>query len=540
MDNDTAPEISLPPEVIAQALKPQDPLDDPEATHIPDAVEPRVDPPAELPPVVSNYAPIESSPSESSNASLLDAVLSATSNSQQRARTAQLVEGFREQAKLVAPPAARSIRQTLKFWIAQLDQKLTAQVNVILHEPEFQAIEGTWRGLEYLVRQTEMGDNVKIRALNITKKDLFRDLEKAVEFDMSQLFKKVYTEEYGQLGGEPYGILIGDFEFSRHPEDIALLKMISNVAAAAHSPFVSAANAQMFNLSEFAEMAFPINLDRIFASEDYIPWKSFRSSDDSRYVALTLPRVLARLPYREGGNRCKGFHFEEDIDGRSHEKYCWMNAAWAYAGRVAAAFSRYGWMARVRGIEGGGRVDDLPVSAFSTDSGELAVKGPVEIDLSDKREFELSKCGFLPLVHARNTSFAVFAGAQTCQDPVSYHDANATANAELSTKLNYILCVSRFAHFLKVMARYKIGQGIEVDECERELNDWLQKYVNPSPEMQGEEGQSQQPLREAKVEVRAIKSRPGFYQTIMYLRPHYQLEAVDASVRLIATVPKKS
>lgn len=515
MDPDTLPEITVPPLAA----------DDPHP------------PPSETAAPVQEFSGNLPS-SEPSGGGLLDAILATAGSAEERSQAAQLVQSIRAHAKVAPKPTASGVRDTLKHWIAELDRKLAAQVNAILHEPSFQLLEGTWRGLEYLVRQTETGEGLRIRVLNVTKRELFRDLERAVEFDMSQLFKKIYTEEFGTLGGEPYGVVLGDYEFGRSPEDVALLTMIAGVAAAAHSPFIAAASPQMFNLESFSEMNHATNLDRIFSNTDFISWKAFRKSEDARYTALTLPRVLARLPYREGGIRCKGFYFEESVDGRGPERYCWMNAIWAYGVRIADAYNRYGWMARIRGLDGGGRVDDLPVSTFATESGDLAVKGPVEVDLSDRREFELSKAGFLALVHARNTPYAVFPGAQTCQEATVYHDANANANAELSTKLNYIMCVSRFAHFLKIMARFKIGTGTEADECERQLNDWIQKYVNPSPDMQGEEGQSQQPLREAKVEVRPIKARPGYYQTIIHLRPHYQLEAIDASVRLLATIPK--
>ncbi len=401
-------------------------------------------------------------------------------------------------------------------------------------------MEATWRGLHYLVHQSETGEALKIRVLNVSKRDLFKDLERAVEFDQSALFKKIYEEEYGQLGGKPYGMLVGDYEFSRHPEDISLLKMISNVAAMSHAPFVAAASPKLFNFERFDELTAPRDLAKIFSSVEYTAWKSFRESEDSRYVALTLPHVLARLPYGENFKRVDEFNFEEFVDGKHHDKYLWMNAAWAYASRITDAFSKHGWMARTRGVEGGGKVENLPVHTFPTDDGDVAMKCPTEIAISDRREFELSNLGFLPCLHSKGNDFAVFMGAQSCQKPFQYFDPAANSNAELSAKFNYILCVSRFAHYLKVMARDKIGSFMEVDECSRWLNDWIMNYVLADPSIAGDEAKAKSPLADARIEVRAVKGRPGWYEAVAWLRPHFQLETLTTSMRLVAEVPKRT
>jgi type VI secretion system protein ImpC len=473
---------------------------------------------------------------------LLDQILDRTKplDQQERERNKDFVGQFLRQVVSPGQVVSKDVETNIKYWIAEIDKKLSAQLNEVMHHPDFQKLEGTWRGLHYLVHQSETGEQLKIRVLNVNKRDLFKDLEKAVEFDQSALFKKVYEEEYGQLGGEPYGMLVGDYEFTRHPEDINLLKMISNVAAAAHAPFVSAASAKLFNLDRFDELATPRDLAKIFMGIEYAAWKSFRESEDSRYVALTLPHVLGRLPYGAEFKRVDEFNFEEFVDGKDHDKYLWMNAAWAYAARVTDAYAKDGWFARTRGVEGGGKVQDLPVHTFPTDDGDVAMKCPTEIAISDRREFELSNLGFLPLLHAKGRDFAVFMGTQSAQKPKQYFDPAANANAELSAKFNYLLCVSRFAHYLKVMARDKIGSFMEVGDCQRWLNDWIGNYVVSNPESVGDSVKAAQPLAEARVEVRAVKGKPGWYEAVAWLRPHFQLETLTTSMRLVAEVPKKA
>jgi type VI secretion system protein ImpC len=472
--------------------------------------------------------------------SLLDQILDQTKSidSQERERNRTYIEQFVKNVVKPGQVISKDVETNIKFWIAELDKKLSAQLNEIMHSQEFQRLEATWRGLHYMVSNSETGTSLKIRVLNVKKQDLLKDLEKAVEFDQSTLFKKVYEEEYGQLGGEPYGMLIGDYEFSRHPDDINLLKLVSNVAAAAHAPFVAAADPKMFNLDSFNELANPRDLAKIFQGVEYASWRSFRESEDSRFVALTMPRVLSRLPFGENFKRIEEFNFEEAVDGKDPSKYLWMSAAWAYAVRITDAFAKYGWFAKIRGVEGGGRVEGLPVHTFPTDDGDVAMKCPTEIAISDRREFELSNLGFLPLLHAKNRDFAVFMGAQSCQKAKTYFDSAANANAELSAKFNYILNTSRFAHYLKVMARDKIGSAMELADVDRWLNEWINNYVC-DPTIAGEETKAKFPLAEAKVEVREVKGKPGWYEAVAYLRPHYQLETLSASMRLVAEVPKK-
>ncbi len=472
---------------------------------------------------------------------LLDQVIQATrpqdSREADRARTyfKQFLEGVVQPGQVVS----KDVETNIKYWIGELDKKLSSQLNEVMHHPDFQRLEATWRGLHYLVQQSETGENLKIRVLNVKKQELFKDLEKAVEFDQSSMFKKIYEDEYGVLGGTPYGMLVGDYEFGRGAEDVQLLKMISNVAAAAHAPFVANSSPKMFGFDSFTELPNPRDLAKVFDSVEYAPWKSFRDSEDSRYVALTMPRVLGRLPYGQEFKRVTEFNFEEMVDGKHHDKYLWMGAAWAYASRITDAFAKFGWMARTRGVEGGGKVENLPVHTFPTDDGDVAMKCPTEIAVSDRREFELSNLGFLPLLHSKGSDFAVFMGAQSCQKPKSYFDTNAQANAELSAKFNLILNTSRFAHYLKVMARDKIGSFMEIGQCGAWLNDWIQQYVVSNPEDVSDEIKAKKPLADAKVEVRAVKGKPGSYEAVAYLRPHYQLETLSTSMRLVAEVPKK-
>jgi type VI secretion system protein ImpC len=473
---------------------------------------------------------------------LLEQVIAATrpQTDKEAERNRDYFKQFLDKVVTPGQVISKDVETNIKYWISEIDKKLTAQLNVVMHTPEFQKLESTWRGLWYLIYNSETSENLKIRVMNVSKRDLFKDLERAIEFDQSALFKKVYEEEYGQLGGEPYGMLVGDYEFSRHPEDISLLKMVSNVAAASHAPFVAAASSKLFGLDRFTELTAPRDLAKIFGTVEYAAWKSFRESEDSRYVALTLPHVLGRLPYGSNFKQVDEFNFEEFVDGKDHDKYLWMNAAWAYATRITDAFAKYGWFARSRGVEGGGKVEGLPVHTFPTDDGEVAMKCPTEIAISDRREFELSNLGFLPLLHSKNRDFAVFMGAQSCQKPKQYFDPAANSNAELSAKFNYIMCVSRFAHYLKVMARDKIGSFMEVGDCQRWLNTWIQNYVVANPESAGDETKAKCPLADARVEVREVKGKPGWYEAVAWLRPHFQLETLSTSMRLVAEVPKKA
>ena len=431
---------------------------------------------------------------------------------------------------------SKDLEATISARIADIDRLLTAQLNAIMHAPEFQKLEGSWRGLHYLVMQSETSVMLKLRVLNISKKELGKDLEKAAEFDQSALFKKVYEEEYGTFGGAPYGALIGDYEFGRNPQDIGLLEKISNVAAAAHAPFLAAADPGLMGLESFTDLPNPRDLAKKFETPDYAKWKSFRESEDSRYVGLTLPRVLIRLPYGPDTVPIETFNFKEDVDGTDHSKYLWSNAAYAMATRLTDSFAKYGWCATIRGVEGGGKVEGLPTHTFSTDDGEIAMKCPTEIAITDRREKELSDLGFMPLVHCKGTDFAAFFGAQSCQKSKKYDTDAANANARLSTQMQYLLAMSRFAHYLKAIMRDKIGSFMTRKECEIYLNRWISKYV-VSSEDAGIELKAKHPLKEARVEVAEIPGKPGCYRAVCFLKPHFQLDELTVSLRLVADLP---
>jgi type VI secretion system protein ImpC len=431
---------------------------------------------------------------------------------------------------------SKDLEATISARIADIDRLLTAQLNAIMHAPEFQKLEGSWRGLHYLVMQSETSVMLKLRVLNISKKELGKDLEKAAEFDQSALFKKVYEEEYGTFGGAPYGALIGDYEFGRNPQDLALLEKISNVAAAAHAPFLAAADPGIMGLESFTDLPNPRDLAKKFETPDYAKWKSFRESEDSRYVGLTLPRVLIRLPYGPDTVPIETFNFKEDVDGTDHSKYLWSNAAYAMATRLTDSFAKYGWCATIRGVEGGGKVEGLPTHTFKTDEGEIAMKCPTEIAITDRREKELSDLGFMPLVHCKGTDYAAFFGAQSCQKSKKYDTDAANANARLSTQLQYMFAMSRFAHYLKAIMRDKIGSFMTRKECEVYLNRWISNYV-VSSEDAGMELKAKHPLKEARVEVAEIPGKPGCYRAVCFLKPHFQLDELTISLRLVAELP---
>jgi type VI secretion system protein ImpC len=455
-----------------------------------------------------------------------------------KSRAKDLLKEFVGQLLDPSMVVQKDTEKTILARIAEIDRLLSAQLNEIMHHEEFQRLEGTWRGLNYLVMNTETSTSLKIRMLNVSKKDLLKDLEKASEFDQSALFKAIYESEYGMFGGSPYGTLIGDYEFSNHPQDMSLLERISNVAAAAHAPFISAAGPEMFGWDSHTEMGGPRDLAKIFDTVEYAKWKSFRDSEDSRYVGLTLPHILMRLPYGQSTVPVEAFNFEEDVDGRDHKKYLWGNAAYAMGTRITESFAKYGWLAAIRGVEGGGLVQGLPTHTFSTDDGEVALKCPTEIAITDRREKEMADLGFIPLSHCKGTDFAAFFGAQSAQKPKMYDRDAANANARLSTMLQYILCTSRFAHYLKAMARDKIGSFMERDECERWLNRWIQNYCLANPENAGQEMKAKYPLREAQIMVREVKGKPGCYEAVAHLRPHLQLEELGVSLRLVAELPQ--
>jgi type VI secretion system protein ImpC len=420
--------------------------------------------------------------------------------------------------------------------IAHIDHMLSIQLNEILHHPSFQKLEGTWRGLKYLMDQSETSDHLKIKILNVPKKELLRDLQRAPEFDQSALFKKVYEEEFGIFGGAPFAALIGDYEFGRNPEDMDLIERVSQVAAAAHAPFLSAASPEMFNMESYANLDAPRDIAKIFDTTEYAKWKSFRQSEDSRYIGLCLPRILMRLPYGKDNVSLEAFNYEENVDGTDHSKYLWSNAAFALGARLTTAFAQYGWCAAIRGVEGGGLVEGLPVHNFYTDEGDVAMKCPTEVPITDRREKELADQGFVPLVHCKGTDYAAFFSVQSAQKPKLYDKDAATANARLSAQLPYIFAVSRFAHYLKAMMRDKIGSFMSRVDCERWLNQWITNYVTPddtaSPSVK-----ASRPLREASITVEEVPGKPGVYRATAFLKPHFQLDELSVSLRLVAELP---
>ncbi len=420
--------------------------------------------------------------------------------------------------------------------IAELDRLISNQLNEIMHHEDFQKMEASWRGLNYLVQQSETGENLKIKVMNVTKKELLKDMEKAPEFDQSMLFKKVYEEEFGMFGGHSYGVIIGDYEFGFAPQDMALLEKVSEVAAAAHAPFISAASPKMFNWESFTELGGPRDLAKIFTAAEYVKWKSFRESDDSRYVGLTLPHILMRLPYGSDTIPVEEFNFEEDVDGTDHKKYLWGNAAYAMGTRMTEAFANYGWCAAIRGVEGGGLVQGLPAHTFKTDEGEVALKCPTEIAVTDRREKELADMGFIPLVHCKGTDYAAFFSTQSANKAKQYDSDLANANARLSSQLQYIMAVCRFAHYLKSMMRDKIGSFMSCEQAEKFLNNWISNYV-VLDDNAGQEIKARYPLREARIEVAEIPGKTGAYKAVAFLRPHYQLDELTVSLRLVAELP---
>ncbi|MFP5261300.1 MAG: type VI secretion system contractile sheath large subunit [Blastocatellia bacterium] len=420
--------------------------------------------------------------------------------------------------------------------IAEIDKVLSAQLNEIMHAEEFQKLEASWRGLWHLVYQSETGTMLKIRVMNVSKKDLLKDLEKAPEFDQSALFKKVYEDEYGTFGGSPIGALIGDYEFSDHPQDMALIEKVSQVAAAAHAPFISSASPALFGWNTFTDLAEVRDLAKIFERTEYVKWRSFRESEDSRYVGLCLPHILMREPYGKDTRPTETFNFEEDVDGKDHKKYLWGNAAYAFGTRLTEAFAKYYWCVAIRGVEGGGLVQGLPTHTFKTDEGEVALKCPTEIAITDRREKEFSDLGFIPLVHCKNTDYAAFFGAQSTNKAKKYDTDFANANARLSTQLQYMFAISRFAHYLKAMMRDKIGSFMSRKNCEDFLNRWISNYVLLD-DSAGQELKAQYPLRDARIEVAEIPGKPGCYKAVAFLRPHFQLDELTVSLRLVADLP---
>lgn len=454
----------------------------------------------------------------------------------QKGRAKDLVGEFVHQILDEGMTISHDTMAMIQSQIARIDELLSQQLDEILHHPEFQRLEASWRGLHYLVMNTETGTRLKLRLLCLSKQELFKDLDSAIEFDQSNLFRKVYEDEYGTFGGNPFSLLIGDYEFGRHPQDMALLDKIASVAAAAHAPFIGAASARLFDMDSFGELGNPRDLSKVFESSELIKWRSFQKSEDSRYVSLALPHILMRLPYGPDTVPVEDFKLVEDVDGTDHAKYLWGNPAYALGQRITNAFALYGWCAAIRGVEGGGRVDGLPTHTFKTDEGDIALKCPTEIAITDRREKELDTLGFIALCHCKGTDYAVFFGGQTTQKPATYDTDAANANARISARLPYILAASRFAHYLKVICRDKIGSFQTRETLALYLNRWITNYVLATDDA-GQDLKAQYPLREARIDVADVPGKPGAYRAVAFLRPHFQLEELTASLRLVAELP---
>ncbi|TQV66913.1 type VI secretion system contractile sheath large subunit [Exilibacterium tricleocarpae] len=474
--------------------------------------------------------------------SLLEQALGATKQTE-REDAQDLLENLTQQVLKGTVSWDRNLTHTIKAAIASIDAAMSKQLAAIMHNEKLQKLEGSWRGLNHLIMNSETGTTMKIRMLNISKKELFKDLDKAVEFDQSNIFKKVYEEEFGTAGGEPYGAMIGDFEFNNHPDDIDLLSNMSNVAAAGFCPFISAAGPGMFGFDDYTELSKPRDLAQIFDSQEYIKYRSFRDSEDSRFVSLVMPRVLSRMPYGANTKPVEEFGYEEfpqDESGMStaveHDQYCWMNAAYVMGTTLTSAFSENGWCTAIRGAEGGGKVEGLPSHIFKSDDGDTDQKCPTELGITDRREAELSGLGFLPLCHYKNTDYSVFFGAQTTQKPKVYDDPDATSNAAISARLPYIMATSRIAHYLKVMGRDKIGSFMEAKDAEQWLNRWIQGYTN-SNEDASAEMKAKFPLAAATVQVKENPGAPGSYSAVAYLKPWLQMEELTTSLRMVANIP---
>jgi type VI secretion system protein ImpC len=456
-----------------------------------------------------------------------------------KAAVEQAVRTLAEQALSQTQLIGADVVKSISAIIAELDHKLSEQINLILHHPDLQQVEGAWRGLNYLVNNTETDEMLKIRFMNITKADLGKTLKryKGTNWDQSPLFKRVYEEEYGQFGGEPFGCLVGDYYFDHTPPDVELLGEMGKVSAAAHTPFIAGASPRALQMDSWRELANPRDLTKIFTTPEYASWRSLRESEDARYIGLAMPRFLSRLPYGPKTNPVEEFDFEEETGAADHNKYTWGNAAYAMAVNINRSFKLYGWCSRIRGIESGGAVEGLPVHTFPTDDGGVDMKCPTEIAISDRREAELAKNGFMPLIHRKNSDFAAFIGAQSLQKPFEYDDPDATANANLSARLPYLFACCRFAHYLKCIVRDKIGSFKERADMQIWLQNWIMNYVDGDPAHSSETTKSRKPLAAAEVTVEEVEGNPGYYTSRFFLRPHYQLEGLTVSLRLVSKLP---
>ncbi|MDQ7973304.1 MAG: type VI secretion system contractile sheath large subunit [Rhodocyclaceae bacterium] len=451
----------------------------------------------------------------------------------------QAVQTLAQQALSQTQLIGKDVTKSIEAMIAAIDAKLTEQINRIIHHPDYQKLESAWRGLHYMVNNTETDEHLKIRVMDISKQELAKNLKKfkGAAWDQSPMFKKIYEQEYGQFGGEPFGAIVGDYHFDQSPPDVEMLGEMAKIAASAHAPFITGASPNLMQMESWQELANPRDLTKIFLTPEYAGWRSLRESDDSKYLGLCMPRFLARTPYGANTNPVEEFDFEEDTAGADHGKYAWANAAYAMATNINRSYKLYGWGSRIRGIESGGAVENLPLHTFPSDDGGVDQKCPTEIAISDRREAELSKAGLLSLIHRKNSDFAAFIGAQSLHKPAEYDDPDATANANLAARLPYLFACNRFAHYLKCIVRDKVGSFKERAEMERWLNKWIMNYVDGDPANSSEITKAQKPLAAAEVVVEEVEGNPGYYTSKFFLRPHYQLEGLTVSLRLVSKLP---
>jgi type VI secretion system protein ImpC len=451
----------------------------------------------------------------------------------------QAVQTLAQQALSQTQLIGKDVVKTIEDMIAAIDRKLSEQINQILHHEDLQKLEGAWRGLHYLVNNTETDELLKIRVMNVSKAELGKTLKryKGTNWDQSPIFKRVYEEEYGQFGGEPFGTLVGDYHFDHSAPDVEMLGEMAKIAGAAHAPFITGVSPTVMQMGSWQELANPRDLTKIFGTPEYAAWRSLRESEDSKYLGLAMPRFLARAPYGARTNPVEEFNFEEDTGAADHNKYTWANAAYAMATNINRSFKEYGWCSRIRGIESGGAVQGLPTHSFPTDDGGVDMKCPTEIAISDRREAELAKNGFMPLVHRKNSDFAAFIGAQSLHKPAEYDDPDASANANLAARLPYLFATCRFAHYLKCIVRDKVGSFKERDDMQRWLQDWILQYVDGDPAHSSESTKARKPLAAAEVVVDEVEGNPGYYSSKFFLRPHYQLEGLTVSLRLVSKLP---
>lgn len=476
----------------------------------------------------------------SEEGSILDQIIDETriaKQDSQRDNAKDMIGEFVQEVMAGAITTSKNTEAMINDRIAQLDKLISDQLNEVMHHPDLQKLEGSWRGLHYLVDKSETGQSLKIRVLNATKNDMLKDMQRASEFDQSSVWKAIYEEEFGTFGGASYGLLMGDYQFTNHPQDVKFLEEISHVAAAAHAPFIASANEGMFNWDGFEEMGDVRDMAKIFSGAEYTKWNSFRESEDSRYVALALPHILMREPYGADTVPVESFGYEENVDGSDSSKYLWGNAAYALATKMTDSFAKYHWCAAIRGVEGGGLVEGLPVHNFKTDEGDIALKCPTEIAITDRREKELADLGFMPLVHCKGKDYAAFFSTQTAQKAKTYDNDTANANANMSTQLQYIMATSRFAHYLKSMMRDKVGSFMTKNDAEKFLNNWIANYITLDPNA-SQESKAKFPLSEARVDVSEVPGKTGAYRAVAFLKPHYQLDELSVSLRLVAELPE--